>query len=545
MPLKIIQNYKIMILQIKNDYPLIALFFFILIIFSQNSTGQTTFNKRMSLGYLASRLTNILPTDTCYYGTAMVADSIAPFSKGALFLKFDLEGNVLFSKPYINTNKSFEIWQNTFQSYNSGSFISSGSSWELSTKTLLVTEFNNLGDTIWSKEYFHPLFPEFTRLHNIDFLSLPDSTFVFTTMILVGEDPGDIDFHVIKTDQNGIIEWQNTYGNQRWDFPFSMTFDSFTNEIIIGGLKTDQNTEVEDYEYQNYIFRLNLQGNITWEYISPVPEGLKGGARDMVVLEDGSLVIASGIGYEIDAASVNEVFYEKSIFKVNLDKEVVWEKEYKDILDIEINTIAIANRILKISDNSGFILVGKSGVDLPQSGNTFEGRGWISKISNEGDKIWTREYVGLDNLFNRQEFYDIKETNDEGFILCGESKNSEIGDPVPQQTWLLKLDEYGCLVPGCQIIDDIEEVGGFKFELKLFPNPTSDYLNIFIRNHSSFTSNIFSIYDNQGRLIDGYNCSIKEGTISISTENYISGEYFITVSTENQHLATRKFIVEK
>lgn len=39
--------------------------------------------------------------------------------------------------------------------------------------------------------------------------------------------------------------------------------------------------------------------------------------------------------------------------------------------------------------------------------------------------------------------------------------------------WLLRVDDYGCLIPGCDIVSTKNP--GSKDELKIFPNPASNY----------------------------------------------------------------------
>ena len=67
----------------------LLLFFFI----SFHSIGaQNTFNKRLHFNFPAAVLTSIVSTDSCYYATGIIADSIPPYNTGNIFVKFDLTG---------------------------------------------------------------------------------------------------------------------------------------------------------------------------------------------------------------------------------------------------------------------------------------------------------------------------------------------------------------------------------------------------------------------------------------------------------------------
>ena len=82
-----------------------------LLLFIVNSTSQTTFNHRYRFDFPAAVLTSIVPTDSCYYATGIIADSIFPYNTGNIFLKLDLEGNIDFLKTVRDTNKTYETWE--------------------------------------------------------------------------------------------------------------------------------------------------------------------------------------------------------------------------------------------------------------------------------------------------------------------------------------------------------------------------------------------------------------------------------------------------
>ncbi|MCU0345683.1 MAG: hypothetical protein MUC59_01990 [Saprospiraceae bacterium] len=71
------------------------------------------------------------------------------------------------------------------------------------------------------------------------------------------------------------------------------------DKIICGGLKTNTTTNVMDYTFQCHIFQMDSLGNLEWEWLSPVSDGLRDAANDMLLLDDGSLIVASGVGHEI------------------------------------------------------------------------------------------------------------------------------------------------------------------------------------------------------------------------------------------------------
>ena len=494
----------------------------------------------MDFGFPAAVLTSLVAIDSFIYSIGVVADSVPPYSTGNIFVKCDLAGNIINTKTLHSNERTIETWKNTFQQLSDGNFVASGnSSISDGTKSIFEIKYNLEGDTIGFNEYFHPWLPEYPLLHNKDFYYFNHS-FYFTALARVNFNPNDVDYYVLKVDSSGILQWDYFFGTNRWDVPESMIINQSNGNILVGGIKTNQNFTNSDYQFQTYIISLDSLGNLQWTYLSPIEEGLRDGANDMILLEDGSLIVASGIGYEQERPSVNVVWFEKSVFKLNANLDVEWEKEFKGS---HISGLTNTNSLIDISDGSGFLVTGISNRPNPTV-EVWGSYGWLTKMSYDGDSLWTREYAYLSNNKFTHTFFDLKETPDGGFILCGESRDREAGAVIPQQAWLLKLDNHGCLVPGCHLIDDIQETASASYELKLFPNPTADFLNIFMRHHRGNRVFNFRIRDATGRIMLDFEQTMQEETLMIDLAGYPNGIYFLEISQNGRILGSEKFVVQ-
>ena len=169
-------------------------------------------------------------------------------------------------------------------------------------------------------------------------------------------------------------------------------------------------------------------------------------------------------------------------------------------------------------------------------------RGRIIKLSPQGDSIWNREYEYLTTAGARNQIYDAASTPDGGFLICGQSTGS--GSGASQQGWLLKLDEHGCLVPGCHtplVVLPFSAKG--LISLSVYPNPTSDYLNIHYQSLETGVELTFSILDMQGRVIRRYESSdIADKTYILPTFDLMTGLYILEVFRDGDLVATEKFI---
>ncbi len=77
-------------------------------------------------------------------------------------------------------------------------------------------------------------------------------------------------------------------------------------------------------------------------------------------------------------------------------------------------------------------------------------------------------------------------------------------------------------------------------QMLLYPNPTSDFINISLKDIKA-KSGTFFIYDNQGRLLQTLQADNLENSYQIHLENPQSGIYKVVLMTDNQELITENF----
>jgi hypothetical protein len=88
------------------------------------------------------------------------------------------------------------------------------------------------------------------------------------------------------------------------------------------------------------------------------------------------------------------------------------------------------------------------------------------------DSLWMRRYWYYEPDGAENAAYSVRSTSDGGLIMCGMTRQG-VTDLLPymQSNWLLKLDAYGCLVPGCQSVGVQDYALGLNGFLNLAPNP--------------------------------------------------------------------------
>lgn len=102
-------------------------------------------------------------------------------------------------------------------------------------------------------------------------------------------------------------------------------------------------------------------------------------------------------------------------------------------------------------------------------------RGFIMRVNENLDSLWLRTYYPPDDdlyqWFSEYYISDVAPLNDGGFVTSGWGSIRDLGNL--NQVWLMRLDEYGCLEPGCQNINVTEIAMGLENSMTVFPNPVN------------------------------------------------------------------------
>jgi hypothetical protein len=169
--------------------------------------------------------------------------------------------------------------------------------------------------------------------------------------------------------------------------------------------------------------------------------------------------------------------------------------------------------------------------------------GHIIKFNIEGEILWERRHYGIATGAEYNKLYDIDEQADSSLLLCGESVDL-LGD-FPVRGWLLKLDKYGCLVPGCHLDTSTDDPLSLAHVMvKVYPNPTSDYLNVYY-NKVGKVGGLFRLVDMQGKVVLSFTATQNDTTYMIDLEKYSSGIYFLQYLEGGLLSRTEKIVIQK
>lgn len=258
---------------------------------------------------------------------------------------------------------------------------------------------------------------------------------------------GSFDYWIIKIDSLGNIEWQNDIGGSGYDYLTSIDqcidggyiLGGYSNSPISGNKNESNFLGSDDY----WIVKVDSIGDIEWQ------NNIGGAGQDWLYClthdTDGGFIICgkSSSGISGDKTELNLGSEDYWVIKLDSSGDIQWQ-----------NTIGGGQldrpyKIIKTFD-SGYMVGGMSSSGI--SGDKTEpSQGdydyWVVKLDSSGDILWQNDIGG--NLADG--LMDLKQTNDEGYILGGYSSSGISGDKTQnnigfEDYWIIKLDNFGNII---------------------------------------------------------------------------------------------------
>jgi hypothetical protein len=116
---------------------------------------------------------------------------------------------------------------------------------------------------------------------------------------------------------------------------------------------------------------------------------------------------------------------------------------------------------------------------------------------------------------------------------------------VGQVVYTANTGTNGSVAQGVQqpyqisVVTGLEEAKGINLSVSAYPNPTTDYLTLEVKDFELSTLN-FQVYDMQGKLLQSK--KITGNQTSIVMSNLVPATYFVKVTESNKEVKTFKII---
>jgi hypothetical protein len=269
----------------------------------------------------------------------------------------------------------------------------------------------------------------------IDFHPLPDGGHALlvqaTSPILEGDmNHGNFDFWVARVNAIGIIEWSGFYGGFEADVP-SRILRTVGGYFLIGSTASVNGDITENaggYDY--WVIKIDLNGNLEWQKTF----GGSGDdlARDGVILEDGSILIAGESDSEDGDRTMSFGGSDIWLIRIDADGNLIWEKSYGGTED------DAGQRIARAGDTRLVLVAQTKSDDGNMTGNKGRQDVWISYLNMAGTVVQQMNYGGTLDDYGR----GLVVSEDSLVYMIGSSLSAN-GNVPPgyafEDLWLMRM----------------------------------------------------------------------------------------------------------
>jgi hypothetical protein len=341
------------------------------------------------------------------------------------------------------------------------------------------------------------------------------------------------DYWIIKTDANGIKQWDKTIGGTSNDglTDIDLTSDGGYilggfSESAIGFEKSQASKGVQDY----WIVKLDAAGNLQWNKTY--------GGNDIDLAW--AIKQTTDGGYIIGGYSLSNTTGDKSqlsigqqdywVLKLDASGNKVWDKTFgTNVADYLSNVVE--------TPDGGFLLSGDTSGGI-NGDKTQNSKGWsdywLIKLNAAGIKVWDHSFGGVDSEWPGELFL----MPSGGFVIAGESVSGISGDKSQgcqgsTDFWIIKT---GSLSTG--VNEDQKSLA-----VSVFPNPAKGKLRIQFNNLKTGKAEV-TLRDLTGREVYHKQISIfSDGSAEELNIPAAKGMYLLQLQFGNQ-TTTQKIILE-
>lgn len=326
---------------------------------------------------------------------------------------------------------------------------------------------------------------------------------------------GNMDYWIIKLDDQGEIQWQKTLGGQYADILESL-IPTKDGGYLASGYSNSPASQDKAHagfgEGDFWIIKLSKEGNIEWQ------QTLGGDSDDhlyaTVQVNDGGYIIAGDSASETSGNKSQSNHNGTDFWVIKLDDrgDISWQQTYNTgKMDVLTSLVENSDGTLLLGGYAQSETIGTTKKDKKEINDYI-----ALKISAEGEELW-KETVGSsgEDILRK-----VVETRDGGYVLAGTSKGDISRDRNSAQGkadfWVVKLK------------DKDKKKEKKKLNLEAIPNPAPQFTNIIVG--FEFSSGTLSIFDLSGRQLQSF--AVSERTIPIDLGYYPVGIYVVEVRTD-------------
>ncbi len=341
------------------------------------------------------------------------------------------------------------------------------------------------------------------------------------------------DAFIMRTDKTGEKVWEISYGEYDERDSFRGINKIEDNEFLITGGTSNWSGDVSSVSDLFSIPRaliIDTLGNILWEWEGELHYAGGSSSRFNILhlSNDGNWINEGAFSTIIDNDNLH---FQPEIIKRDTNFNVIWSTRFGEPTSNKNNFIDLVQ-----TPDGGWVAAGQYYQEEPLSFPPVANlSGWLAKVSAEGDSLWSRtDTVFYHPIEGSTNFLSGVIALPSGSIIACGHLNRYAPEPAKSFGWIIKVDQHGCIEPGCNPILDAVNLTPMIESVNIYPNPTSDFITV-----SGAENFDWRLYDVNGKLIKMRKDEYQNTEIDLT--ELTSGIYFVRIRSGNRML-TKKIV---
>ncbi|MGB1004218.1 MAG: T9SS type A sorting domain-containing protein [Salibacteraceae bacterium] len=487
----------------------IKILFISIIVWPSVLLGQTYFNMRYppEPGTWGSGSRSVEVSENNYFTNRWSISNSTSFPQVS-YCKIDsLDFSILEISSLIDTTQNTVFGHMT--KLSNGMFVEAASVMKYSTleQSYGVIKFDSLGVV---SSYIDTSIYIYIYIHAVKELPNKDLVLVGT----IKESTGSFNKQkavLIKTDSVGHQIWKKTYKMSSFAWNGESIALCPDGGFIIGGAEINYTTS--DPFTRPLVIKVDSNGTRQWHryFGSLIHSNMP--AYGITNTLDGGYAFVGGVGLPHWGGTPTSGT-SPWVVGLNTNGNIIWA-------DTNTPEQAVSNSDnyytdIELLTDSSLIISGQR--DIWDSGNIgpakFRKHGVLAKYSITGESAWVRNYRHPEvpnEWYVKHLLFDVDPTPDGGFVAIGWLNPS---NDNTQDTWMIKVDSFGCLVKGCEVTS-VPQIESSVAQVNIYPNPASDIIHFDITPNGNQQSYELALYDMLGRLVLTQTLHPHDNTISV------------------------------
>ncbi|MBK9255297.1 MAG: T9SS type A sorting domain-containing protein [Saprospiraceae bacterium] len=276
------------------------------------------------------------------------------------------------------------------------------------------------------------------------------------------------------------------------------------------------------------VAELDSAFNVLWTWQSPWADRIYSAKYILPIADNQLLIMANGDDHD---SIKNTIAYVQWIYRFDLkSRQVLWRRHYGYPAS---RTITHGGQIVRSHQDSAYLMC-TTAVLAGSTRDNYVLAGRAAKFRDNGDAVWSKDYVYHSEDGNTNDFVSMMPTQDGNYLLGGYILSTKC------LSWLVKIDEDGRILPldTTSSSEEYIEIDRTK-RIKIYPNPVSDILYI----SQNETANVhYTLIDMQGLTIKSIFVSGADTEIMWDVSQVPQGMYVLRMEQEGRLLGSRRVV---